>query len=262
LGEIGLEAEFVRAVDGRALTAADRRQYDTRLARLNYRSDMTDNEIACYLSHYRIYERIRRDDLPVALILEDDIDISPAFLPVIEDLLADPDPEWSVVRLQTQRGRVANPASPMDRGRRVRAAGDGALYQIDTHVLGGCAYLMRREAARTMLDYGRRISRPIDQTMDRFWENGIMPYVVRPFPVRQHPDFASEIGVRGKAACADERRLDAMRGRVQRAYDGVRKRIFRAAVRHPLIRDLAALALPLQAQIRLAAEGVDDWSAA
>ncbi len=243
LAEIGLEAEFVAAVDGRRLTAADRKHYDSRLARLNYRSEMTDAEIACYLSHYRIYERICQDDLDVALILEDDIDASPALTSVLRDLLADPDPAWSVVRLQTQRGRVFNPGSSRDLGREIGPAGGGTLYRLDTHVLGGCAYLMRREAARTMVSYGRKISRPIDHTLDRFWENGILPYVVRPFPVRQHPAFQSEIGVRGKAACPDERPLDAVRGRLRRARDGINKRIFRTAVRYPAVRDMAGLAL-------------------
>ena len=254
LAEVGLEAEFVSAVDGRAMTATDRAQYDSRLARRNYRSEMTNSEIACYLSHYRLYERIWRENLPVALILEDDIDIAAGFVETLKDLMADPDPEWSVVRLQTQRGRVAQPSSTNDLGRHVRSAGGGNLYQIDTHVLGGCAYLMRRQGARAMLDYGRRISRPIDQTMDRFWENGIVPYVVRPFPVRQHPDFQSEIGVRGKAACPDERARDALVGRVIRAQDGLRKRIFRAAVRHPAIREFAAVTLPWPAQISLAGQ--------
>ena len=252
LTEVGLEAEFVSAVDGRAMTAADLAQYDSRLARRNYRSEMTNSEIACYLSHYRLYERIWREALPVALILEDDIDITAGFVETLKDLLTDPDPEWAVVRLQTQRGRVAEPETASDRGRLVRTAGNGGLYQIGTHVLGGCAYLISGRGARAMLDYGRRISRPIDQTMDRFWENGIVPYVVRPFPVRQHPDFQSEIGVRGKAACPDERASDALVGRVIRAQDGLRKRIFRAAVRHPAIREFAAVTLPWPARISLA----------
>jgi glycosyl transferase family 25 len=248
---LGIEAEFVPAVDGRALTARDRSQYDSRLARLNYRSEMTDAEIACYLSHYRIYERICREGLPMALIMEDDIDVAPNLKPLLRDLASQPEPEWTVVRLQTQRGKVLNPTSAQEYGRPVCAVSGGALYQIDTHVLGGCAYLMRHSAAQTMLTYGRRISRPIDQALDRYWENGIVPYVVRPFPVRQHPAFESEIGVRGKAAYADERSLDAMRGRLRRAADGVKKRVFRAAVHNPSIRDFAARALPRSVQISL-----------
>ena len=67
-----------------------------------------------------------------------------------------------------------------------------------------------------MLTYGRRISRPIDQTLDRYWENGIVPYVVRPFPVRQHPAFKSEIGVRGKGGLRRRAKpIDVVRGRLR-----------------------------------------------
>ena len=200
LAGLGLRAEFVSAVDGRALSEADLAQYDARLARMDYRAEMTPSEIACYLSHYRIYERICREALPLALILEDDIHIEPNFLEAVNALAAQDEPEWTVARLQTQRGRLLNPRDDQDLGRRVCALGQSGLYQLDTHVLGGCAYLMRLPAARTMVAYARNISRPIDQTLDRFWENGILPYVVRPFPVRQHPEFDSEIGLRGKEA--------------------------------------------------------------
>jgi glycosyl transferase family 25 len=253
LSRLGLEAEIVSAVDGRTLTAADRSQYDSRLARLNYRSEMTDTEIACYLSHYRLYERICREELPLTLILEDDIDIAPNFMEVIGALAAQPDPPWSVVRLQTQRGKLIHPTTEHCHGRLVCDLGGSGLYQLGAHVLGGCAYLMRLSAAQTMVTYARTISRPIDQTLDRFWENGIVPYIVRPFPVRQHADFCSEIGVRGKAAYVYERRVDALRGRLRRARDGINKRMFRLALRRPWLSDLAGLALPLSARLSLRA---------
>lgn len=251
LSELGLEAEFVSAVDGRALTDADRSQYDSRRARLDYRAEMTDSEIACYLSHYRIYERICRENLPLALILEDDIHIEPNFMEAVGALAAQTDPEWTVVRLQTQRGRLLNPGNERDLGRRVRSLGESGLYQLDTHVLGGCAYLMRLPAAQTMAGYARNISRPIDQTLDRFWENGIVPFVVRPFPVRQHPEFGSEIGVRGKEAYLKEHPVDVLLGRLRRARDGVSKRMFRAALRRPWLRGLVAVALPSSARTAL-----------
>ena len=253
LSELGLTAEFVSAVDGAALTPADRSQYDARLARLNYRAEMTDTEIACYLSHYRIYERICRETLPLALILEDDIHIAPNFLEAVGILAAQSDPAWTVVRLQTIRGKLLNPTSEQGRGRRVGDLGASELYQLDTHVLGGCAYLMRLPAAQTMLAYGRTISRPIDQTLDRFWENGIVPYVVKPFPVRQHPAFDSEIGVRGKDAYVDERTVDAVRGRFRRARDGINKRMFRLALHWPWLCDFASLVLPWPARASLQA---------
>ena len=251
LSQLGLKAEFVSAVDGRALSEADRGQYDSRLARLDYRSEMTDTEIACYLSHYRIYERICREELPLALILEDDIHIESNFMEAVSALAAQDDPEWTVARLQTQRGKLLNPRDEQHLGRRVCGLGESGLYQLETHVLGGCAYLMRLPAARTMVSYARSISRPIDQTLDRFWENGIVPYIVRPFPVRQHPEFGSEIGVRGKESYVKERSADAVLGRLRRARDGINKRIFRAALRRPWLRGLIGAALPASARLSL-----------
>jgi glycosyl transferase family 25 len=225
---LGVEAEFIPAVDGRALTASQRARYDARRARWHYRAEMTDSEIACYLSHYRCYERIANEGLPMALILEDDIAVGPQFLPVVQALAAQAEPEWSVVRLQTQRTRVSKPKSPKDAGSAIGDLPGGGLFRLGTHVLGGCAYMMRRSAAETMLSYGLRIVRPIDQTLDRYWENGILPYVVRPFPVWQHPEFGSQIGNRGRAVRTEERPSDALRGRLVRSLDGLNKRLFAA----------------------------------
>jgi glycosyl transferase family 25 len=80
-----------------------------------------------------------------------------------------------------------------------------------------------------MLAYGRRIFMPIDQTMDRYWENGILPYVVRPFQVHQAEDFGSSTGARA----LDRRRAQPLpvrvRRRLQRLSDSVRKRAFNLA---------------------------------
>jgi glycosyl transferase family 25 len=226
LDQLGLQAEFILAVDGRALTAADRARYDSRRARLHYRSEMTDAEIACYLSHYRCYERIARERLPMALILEDDIAVGPNFVSTIRQLASQANPSWTVVRLQSQRSKVLKPRTAKEQGRWLCDLEGGILTRLGTHVLGGCAYLMRLPAAEAMLTYGRRIVRPIDQTLDRYWENGIMPHVVRPFPVWQHPAFASEIGDRGKARNLSERPIDRMFGRMVRLLDGLNKRAY------------------------------------
>ena len=75
-----------------------------------------------------------------------------------------------------------------------------------------------------LLEYGRRIFMPIDHTIDRFWENGVAPYVIRPFPVLQKHDFGSSTGL-----SKPDRRLGQpvkvqLRRRLQRSIDGVRKR--------------------------------------
>jgi glycosyl transferase family 25 len=77
-----------------------------------------------------------------------------------------------------------------------------------------------------MLAHGRKIFMPIDQTMDRFWENGIEPYIVRPLQVRQRPELTSRIGTR-----AYERRRKVswsvkLQRRLQRMRDSLNKRAY------------------------------------
>lgn len=227
---LGIEAEFFPAVDGERLTDEDRAHYDSTESRRNYRADMTDAEIGCYLSHYRIYERICRDNLDIALILEDDVAVSPDLPAILESLAKDPDPPWSVMRLQSPLPRILHPKAAKDRGFPVSDVPNGNVFLLQSHVLGCCGYLMRRQAAEAMLTYGRRIVRPIDQTLDRYWENGILPYIVRPLPVWQDDDFSSEIGVRGREIGLDERPLDWLHWRFRRIRDSVNKRWFRMAV--------------------------------
>jgi glycosyl transferase, family 25 len=200
LAELGMTAEFVPGVYGKDLTPTVREAvYDRAKSMRIYGVEMMNTEIGCYLSHYRLYERMAREQIPVALIMEDDLAATPNFPAVASELANDPALVWEVVRFESQRGRVLEPKRRSDEGVRVRDVGAGGLYRLRTHVLGLGAYLIRLEGAMKMLSYGRRIFMPIDQTMDRFWENGITPYVVRPFPVRQRDDMEDRTGDRSKA---------------------------------------------------------------
>lgn len=225
LAKVGFSAEFIPAVNGRALSDIDWQAYDKAKALRIYGVEMMGTEIGCTLSHYRLYERIVRDNIPVALIMEDDIEISPNLPRILEDLLANPSPEWLVVRLESLRGRVREPKSPKFKGKSIQKLRDGELYKLGTHVLGFGAYLIRKEAAERMLDYGRRVFMPADQTMDRYWENGIVPYIVRPLPVYQRRDMESRTE-RPPNRRAGQPLSQYVSRRWQRIVDGVRKRLF------------------------------------
>lgn len=228
LEKLGMRAEFVPAVDGRTLSEADRNAYDREKALRVYGVDMMDTEIGCYLSHFRLYERMVRENIDFALIMEDDIEISPDLPHLVRDLVADPNPEWMVVRLESLRGRVREPKSRKFYGKHIKRYQGGDLHRLGTHVLGFGAYLIRKEGAQRMLDYGRRIFMPVDQTMDRYWENGIVPYIIRPIPVYQRQDFESRIGLRPPGRHLGHPLRLRLARRWQRISDGIRKRIFSA----------------------------------
>jgi len=224
LAERGLSAEFIEAVDGVALTEAERGLYDRRKALSVYGAEMNAAEIGCHLSHMKIYRRIVEEGIDTALVLEDDIECDSDFATVLNTILASPRRDWLVLRLQSTKGEIVNGSKPSTEGDLSEVFQGRTLSRVRAGVLGGCGYLIRHEGARRMLRYAHRPFMPIDQTMDRYWENGITPYVLRPFPVRQSPRIASEISTR-KVRPNLGRYLTAER-RVRRAFDGVAKRVY------------------------------------
>jgi glycosyl transferase family 25 len=234
LAALGLEAEFITAVDGRQLGAEGRVDYGRERALRIYGVEMLDSEIGCYLSHRGLYQRIVREGLSMALILEDDVRIDDQFPAVLRAVVDAPFRDWLVVRFDSKRGRVTKPTSRKFAGCQVASLPDGAgLFRLETHVLGVGAYLIKRAGCERMLAYGTPIFMPIDQTMDRFWENGIVPYVVRPFVVHQTEDFGSHSEAdRGRQRRAGQGWGVRARRRLQRVRDGFSKRAFN--LRHRL----------------------------
>jgi glycosyl transferase family 25 len=230
--ELGFTANIVRAVDGAKLTDEQRSRYDRERARRIYGCEMSDNEIACYLSHLSVYSKMIEHGLETALVLEDDISCVGDLKPIVEQVLSLPPTSWQVVRLQSTKRSVSHPEDERGMGDRMARIGEREIFRLKTSVLGGCAYLIRLSAATAMLERSKRINMPIDQTLDRYWENGIIPYVLRPMPVWHEDLFESEIGQRGRAMQMATRKGVALR-RVQRMVDSLNKRIFWLAFRVP-----------------------------
>lgn len=226
LKKMDIDATFVRAVDGKTLTSQERKAYDQKKALRIYGVEMLDNELGCYLSHYRIYRRMIENNLPFALIFEDDIDISPTLPSIVNELVSLKDPKLLVVRLHSMRAKVVEATTQKFTGKEVKSLQHGTLLKLNTHTLGAGAYLISHSGAKRMLHYGERIFMPIDQTMDRFWENGITPYIVRPFPVRQLPQFTTSIGDRSGDRNKGEHFSQFLARRCQRLSDSVRKRLY------------------------------------
>jgi glycosyl transferase family 25 len=226
LKSIGIDAEYVPAVDGRKLTRAERARYDAAAATRVYGCHMSESEIGCCLSHLAVTERMVRENIACALVLEDDVVCGPDLVSVVNELCSKADPEWLLVRLETQKPVLNNPVSRRTRGRLTSRLQRGGLYRMERGVLGAGACLVRREAAQRLLDQGSRLCMPFDQMLDRYWENGIVPFLVRPLPARQVETLHSEIGLRGRALGEHASVLRMAMRRVQRARDALDKRLF------------------------------------
>jgi glycosyl transferase family 25 len=235
VSRLGLTAEFVSAVDGKQLSPEQRARYSSRRARRIYGCEMTDSEIGCYMSHLAIYNRMIEEDIETVLVLEDDISCVADLRGVLDEVIRLPRDAWQVIRLQSSKTSITEPANGRGQGERIVGVGERDIYRIRTSILGGCAYLIRRPAAEAMLLRSGRIDMPIDQTLDRYWENGIVPYVLRPTPVWHEDLFASEIGQRGRGLVNRQPAGVVFRRRMQRLLDSLNKRIFWLAFRVPSV---------------------------
>ena len=238
LDRLGVSAEFFSAVDGKKLRPDELAAYDRAKALRFYGSDMTASEIGCYLSHYRLMQRVVAENIDVALIMEDDLIFEDSFPSVVRDLLAQPVRDWLIVRLNVTKTRVAFPKNKGDEGVKVATLADGELFRVNRHPLSAGAYLITRRGAEIMVEYGKTIFVPIDHMMDRFWENGVLPYIVRPCPVRQNYEFNSDIGwPRGTKLYSEGSPLTYVVKKLQRAIDSVAKRLYLARLnRRPACR--------------------------
>lgn len=81
LERLGLPYERFSAVDGREISdEVLRRHYSAELNRRKYFVDLSRSEIACYISHLRVCERILSENLDYAIVLEDDIILKDSFV--------------------------------------------------------------------------------------------------------------------------------------------------------------------------------------
>ncbi|URI10256.1 glycosyltransferase family 25 protein [Aquincola tertiaricarbonis] len=78
LAALGISYRLVDAVDGAKLSPSERDRY------LPADSSMHAGAIGCYLSHIHIYEVMRDEQIPVALVLEDDARLSPRAVDLVQ----------------------------------------------------------------------------------------------------------------------------------------------------------------------------------
>ena len=177
--------EIVDAVDGNTLDLsqiADRMDEKTQTqhyGRLLYRG-----EIGCYLSHYNLWQRIVAEEIPAAVVLEDDAVWDSDFAQVVA-AVADCDYEWDVAALHF----------PTRKNRRV-VCNLGGKHQLVAYkrfrVFCTTGYLISLSGAKKLTAHCRLIRHPIDIAWQWPHRWGGRFYCVRP-PVVADSDSDSFI---------------------------------------------------------------------
>ena len=181
LAQAGVHAERVAAVDGYALSPAERRAAVARFHAILARGRLyTPGQIGCALSHHAIYRRMIAENIPAALVFEDDVLPTPEFpvsLAAAEKTVDVSRPQVFLFSDGTQQ--------PLPR--------TGAAFARAT--CGDCseAYLITLPAARELL----RVNSPMVVTLDswtRFAARGhIELYRATPATATQDHAFPSVV---------------------------------------------------------------------
>ena len=174
LDSFGVPYDIADAVDGND----DLSPFDAQLQnlgdcekRLGVKFDA--GSVGCYLSHYRLWEKIANDNIPAAVILEDDAQLGKDFMQAAA-AAAHCKWEWDVILLHAdgRRGGGMRVLSSLDDGRE--------LVQYQRHHYATAAYLVSLSGAKKLRDYCRRLRLPIDSMWKPWWEWGRPFYAVRP----------------------------------------------------------------------------------
>lgn len=167
----GMPASVIDAIDGRALSEAERSAvYRPALHRPAYPFSPRPGEIGCFLSHRAAWRAILDRGLDDAVILEDDVDLDPAAFASAIGTARRAVPECGLARLPL-----------MDRTpRRIRSVPGPRVFAPVVLPLGTQAQVVSADAARRLLSVTERFDRPVDVFLQMRWITGIVGCVVAP----------------------------------------------------------------------------------
>ncbi|WP_339633469.1 glycosyltransferase family 25 protein [uncultured Sneathiella sp.] len=188
LAKVGLSATFIEAVDGYQLDIDNLPEYDREKRRRYFGKDLKAGEIGCLLSHKKIYEKMVAENIPRALILEDDVFLADKFKDVLEDIQRTSLP-WDLIRF-VGHGKV------FDIGFRRLAAlrHDYSITRVPTSPSGAYAYLLTLGAANRLLRFMQKNWVPVDIIHSRAWQTGLETLLIHPSPITPDLDGPSTIG--------------------------------------------------------------------
>ncbi|WP_299937515.1 glycosyltransferase family 25 protein [uncultured Nitratireductor sp.] len=144
LAGLGISFTRISAVDG---TVIDRPDCAS--------PSLTLPEIGCFLSHRKIWERMVSEEIPVAFIVEDDVELSPDLPMLLDEQRWLPNGDF-VVKLDTTDMRAALKKTGL------KAPSQRDLMELHGRHCGTGGYLLSNTAARRLIDLSKTLTMPVD----------------------------------------------------------------------------------------------------
>jgi glycosyl transferase family 25 len=145
LQNTGLPFSILDAVDGSALSAAELNElYDREKAVRRFNRELSKGEIGCALSHISVYRKMIEEDIPYALVLEDDANILDSDLATTLSNLAQSYPPQTPVAILLSHIRR------YDAQKRIRLDDGRSVYDAYRGV-GAHGYVVTKAAAEILV---------------------------------------------------------------------------------------------------------------
>lgn len=172
LKKIDLNYEFFEGVDGRHISSIDLKKYSKDASfKMNGR-DLTLSEIACSLSHIKLYEKILSQNIKQALILEDDVIVNISIKGILNKIYKLPK-NWELINFHTETKK-----KPF--GNYIYKNYQVAKFDKNLNVERCSCYLINLKGIKKILKYAYPIRTPADGLAGRRSLLGINSYGVYP----------------------------------------------------------------------------------
>lgn len=167
----GVAFERISAIDAKSLSDADINQARAAMYPPRIKRKMSDAEVACFLSHMKVWKGICKGDAHIAMICEDDARFDSKIVDLM-DALSDCEPHWDILRLYSHRRETPITTEALIEG--VEA------HVVEKITMSTVAYIITKPAAQHLLNVAAPISLPIDGYLKQWWVHGLCSKQVWP----------------------------------------------------------------------------------
>ena len=185
--EAGLDFVRVGACDGTRLSRAAVEAHVGPTPPPFAKRPMTAPEVACFISHRTVWERVARSEWPGAVILEDDFEFGPDFKHLLSSISEAP-PDWDILKFYSNKPKRLLAASSLAGRYRI---GVPRVLPMST-----VAYAITRPAAAALAGCCPPFRRPVDLYLKHWWEHGGCVKLVMPAPVGRRHDHLETSAIR------------------------------------------------------------------
>lgn len=184
---IGISPVFIEAVNGKNLSKSEISLYcNQNKAKQLFGRELLLGEIGCALSHKKIYQKMIDDNMPYAVILEDDAVIKEGFDKVVK-LTLDLDVNWELVLLGHHKNQLKNLKSPISIWDNHLVNSEYSLGRLADFGFGSYGYIVNIKCAKKLLAELNTIYKPIDHYIPD--SNFLNVYALHPVVINVNLDF-------------------------------------------------------------------------